>query len=70
MDQLKLKTAKEKIGNTFALTVLLQKRCQELIGGAKPLIDERMRNPIETALEEICQGKIWLGSLEEVVAAG
>lgn len=68
MDSAKLRSAKEKVGNTFKLTVLLQKRCQELVGGARPLVEERFKSPIETALEEIVQGKIWLDSLPDVLA--
>jgi DNA-directed RNA polymerase subunit K/omega len=61
MDQKKLREAKKKIGNTFALTVLLQKRCQELVRGASKLVDVDAKNPADIALEEILQGKIWLG---------
>ena len=69
MDPVKLRAAKEKVGNTFALTVLLQKRCQELVSGAKPLVDERFKSPIDTALEEVVQGKIWLGTIAEEAPA-
>lgn len=65
MDATKLREARKKIGNTFALTVLLQKRCQELVFGARPLVEERFKSPIDAALEEIVQGKIWLGSIAE-----
>ncbi len=61
MDSKKLREAKKKIGNTFALTVLLQKRCQELVRGAQKLVDFDAKSPIDLALEEILQGKIWLG---------
>ncbi|GIW71278.1 MAG: hypothetical protein KatS3mg102_0820 [Planctomycetota bacterium] len=61
MDPVKLRQAKAKLGNTFALTVLLQKRCQELVRGAKRLVDTPSSNPIDIALEEVIQGKIWLG---------
>jgi DNA-directed RNA polymerase subunit K/omega len=60
MDQKKLREAKKKIGNTFALTVLLQKRCQELVRGAPKLVDLDAKHPADIALEEILQGKIWL----------
>jgi DNA-directed RNA polymerase subunit K/omega len=61
MDSKKLREAKKKVGNTFALTVLLQKRCQELVRGAQKLVDFDAKSPIDLALEEILQGKIWLG---------
>jgi DNA-directed RNA polymerase omega subunit len=61
MDPVKVREAKKKIGSTFALTVLLQKRCQELVRGASRLIETDHKNPIDVALEEVLQGKIWLG---------
>jgi hypothetical protein len=42
-------------------TVLLQKRCQELVRGAQKLVDSDAKSPIDLALEEILQGKIWPG---------
>ncbi|MHC4392321.1 MAG: DNA-directed RNA polymerase subunit omega [Planctomycetota bacterium] len=67
MDPVKLREAREKVPNRFALTVLLQKRCQELVAGSKPLVDQRFKSPIDLALEEVCQGKIWLGEHNEVL---
>ena len=61
MDLRKLREAKKKAGSTFGLTVLLQKRCRELVRGAQKLVELASRSPIEIALEEIVQGKIWLG---------
>jgi DNA-directed RNA polymerase subunit omega len=61
MDHVKLREAKRKVGSTFALTVLLQKRCQELVRGATRLVETDLKNPIDVALEEVLQGKIWLG---------
>jgi DNA-directed RNA polymerase subunit omega len=65
MDAKKLQMAKQIIGNTFALSVLLQKRCQELVRGAQKLVDLESDSPIDIALEEVVQGKILLGSDEE-----
>ena len=62
MDAKKLQAAKQIIGNTFALSVLLQKRCQELVRGAQKLVDLESDSPIDIALEEVIQGKILLGS--------
>ena len=62
MDLKKLREAKAKIGCTFELTVLLQKRCRELVKGAQKLVELASRNPIDIALEEVLQGKIWLGA--------
>jgi DNA-directed RNA polymerase subunit K/omega len=53
--------AKEKVGNTFELTVLIQKRCRELVKGKqRKLVDLESRNPIQIALEEVLQNKIHL----------
>jgi DNA-directed RNA polymerase subunit K/omega len=60
MDAKKLRDAKKKIGNTFALTVLIQKRCRELVKGAQQLVEIASKSPIDIALEEVLQGKIWL----------
>ena len=61
MDPKKLREAWKKVGNKFALTVLLQKRCQELVRGASKLVEFESKSHIEIALEEVLQGKIWLG---------
>lgn len=61
MNQKKLREAREKVGNTFALTVLLQKRCRELVRGAEEFVKIASKSPIDIALEEVLQGKIWLG---------
>ncbi len=50
-----------KIGGRFKLTVLIQKRIQELVRGANPLVtidSERKHSLIDIAVEEILQGKI------------
>ena len=66
MDPKKVRQAKTIVGNNFELTVLLQKRCQELVRGARKLVDFDSNNLLEIALEEILQGKIWLS--EEAAA--
>jgi len=59
-----LKTVEEteaKLGiGRFQFSSLLQKRAQELVRGASPLIDTRSDNPIEIALQEIVEGRISL----------
>lgn len=61
MDIQRWDRAKEKVGNTFELTVLIQKRVRELIRDRqRPLVDFEHRNPIQVALEEILQDKIYL----------
>lgn len=61
MDIQRWDRAKEKIGNTFELTVLIQKRVRELVKEKqRPLVDFEHRNPIQVALEEVLQDKIYL----------
>lgn len=66
MDPEKLRLARQKIGNTFELTVLLQRRCQELVRGAKKLVEGDFKSPVDIALEEIVQGKVWLAPGNEL----
>jgi DNA-directed RNA polymerase subunit omega len=49
----------KKMGGRFKMTVLIQKRIQELARGAAPLVPaEKGRSLIDTAVEEIVQGKV------------
>ncbi len=50
----------QRIGGRFKLTVLLQKRLRELGRGAAALVENPDQNLIDTALEEIRQGKVSL----------
>ncbi|MHC5036809.1 MAG: DNA-directed RNA polymerase subunit omega [Planctomycetota bacterium] len=53
--------AAEKVGGSFKLTALLQKRVVELMRGAPPLVDESdRRDLIHIALQEVLQEKICL----------
>jgi len=62
MDLKSLEKAKRRIGGSFRLSVLLQKRIIELVRGAPPMIEgaERLRGPIDVALKEILEEKISL----------
>lgn len=56
----------KRAGGRFKLTVLIQKRIQELARGAPPLVAlEGSRSLIDIAFEEIHQGKIGLDPVEE-----
>jgi len=48
----------EKFGGRFKLTALIQKRLQELIEGARPLVDRHNRSELEIVVAEIMEGKI------------
>lgn len=60
----------EVMGGRFKLTALIQRRLEEVIGGARPLVDRltadgRALSNIELVIEEIRQQKItvdWEGS--------
>ena len=62
MDLKRLEAAKVKVGGSFRLSVLMQKRIIELVRGAPPAIDaaELERGPIEVSLREILEDKISL----------
>ena len=47
-----------KVGGRFKLTALIQRRWQELIDGARPLIERQGRNDLELAIAEIMEDKI------------
>ena len=62
-----LKTDKliDKAGGRFKLCVLIQRRLQHLMDGARPLIERDGRSDLELAIEEIAQDKLTLRYLEE-----
>lgn len=66
MDMAKMSQAEKMVGGRFLLTTLLQKRCVELMRGARPMVfmGDGPHRPIEIALEEVVQGKIVLGPPE------
>ena len=71
MDSTKIWELSQKAGGVFKLTVLLQKRVQELIRGAPKLIDSETHDVLSIALKEVEEGKITLTKLtEEEIEAG
>jgi DNA-directed RNA polymerase subunit omega len=49
----------EKVGGRFKLTALIQRRLEELLQGARPLIeDTKGKTQLEILVEEIMQDKI------------
>ena len=61
LDYPELETLYKKTGGKYRLTVLLQRRVNELVRGAPKLIPgEQTKDFIGIALEELKQGKIWL----------
>ena len=49
-----------KVGGSFKLAVLIQKRMLELMQGARPLIPREGLTDLELAIREIREGKIEL----------
>ena len=54
-----------RVGGSFRVTTLLQKRVRELVRGQKPLFETRERNFIRIACEEFERGLIELVPDEE-----
>lgn len=54
----------QKVGGRFKLCALIQRRLQQLVEGARPLVERDGRTDLEIVVEEILQDKITL-SFEE-----
>ncbi|MDF1809423.1 MAG: DNA-directed RNA polymerase subunit omega [Phycisphaerales bacterium] len=50
----------EKVGGKFKLTALIQRRLEQLLEGARPLVARDGRTDLEIVVEEIMQDKITL----------
>jgi DNA-directed RNA polymerase subunit omega len=59
IEELKSTDLINKVGGRFKLTALIQKRLDELVQGARPLIeDTEGKTMLEIAIQEILQDKI------------
>lgn len=58
IEALKSDEIANKLGGKFKLTALIQRRLQELIDGARPLVDRNGRSDLEVVIDEILQDKI------------
>jgi len=59
IDELKSEKIVNKVGGRFKLTALVQRRLDELLKGARPLIeDAQSKTMLEIAIQEILQDKI------------
>ena len=59
-----------KVTNRFGLVLLASRRAQQILGGARVLIDDRRDNKsVVTALREIAAGKVRFMTEEEVAEA-
>ncbi len=54
----------EKVGGKFKLTALIQRRLEQLLEGARPLVARDGRTDLEIVIEEIMQDKITLEFIE------
>ena len=62
IEDLKSEELVKKIGGSFKLAVLIQKRMLELMQGARPLIPREGMTDLELAIREIREDKIILVS--------
>ena len=60
MDDLKEEGIVNKVGGRFKLSTLIQKRMSMLSAGARPLIDLKGGDRMQTVIQEILQDKIFL----------
>ncbi|MAG54730.1 MAG: DNA-directed RNA polymerase subunit omega [Planctomycetes bacterium] len=60
IDQSKFEHLYGQCGGVYKTTVLMQKRMRELNRGARKLVEEEAKNPIEIVMSEIEQNKIEL----------
>jgi len=58
----------EKVGGKFKLTALIQRRLEQLLEGARPLVARDGRTDLEIVVEEIMQDKITLEFIDAAPA--
>ena len=70
IDELKEEAIVNKVGGRFKLSTLIQKRMSMLSAGARPLIDLKGGDRMQTVIQEILQDKIYLDTNNNVQARG
>lgn len=55
----------EKAGGRFKLCALIQRRMNQLLEGARPLVAREGRSDLEVVMEEILRGKLTLTYVED-----
>ena len=65
-EDLKEEEIVNKVGGRFKLSTLIQKRMVALNTGAKPLVDSRQSDRMQTVLQEILEDKIYLDTSGEL----
>jgi len=64
IEALKSNDLADKVGGRFKLCTLVQRRLEELLDGARPLVERNGRSDLEVVIEEIQQDKITLRMVE------
>jgi len=59
----------QKIGGRFKLCALIQRRLEQLVDGARPLVERDGRSDLEIVIEEILQDKITLSFEDDAAPA-
>ncbi len=60
IDELKEESIVNKVGGRFKLSTLIQKRLTMLSAGARPLVEVKGGDRMQTVIQEILQDKIFL----------
>ncbi len=68
IEALKSEEIVDKVGGRFKLTALIQRRLQQLVEGARPLVERDGRTDLEIVIEEILQDKITLSFDEDAAS--
>jgi len=70
IDELKEESIVNKVGGRFKLSTLIQKRLTMLSAGARPLVDVKGGDRMQTVIQEILQDKIFLDATGNVSTSG
>ncbi|HMO35199.1 MAG TPA: DNA-directed RNA polymerase subunit omega [Gemmatales bacterium] len=70
IDELKEEGIVNKVGGRFKLSTLIQKRMTMLSAGARPLVDVKGGDRLQTVIQEILLEKIFLDSSGNVATTG
>ena len=70
VEALKSDFVAEKVGGRFRLCALVQRRLEQLLDGARPLVDRDGRTDLEVVIEEIIQDKITYEIVEDLEPSG
>ena len=69
LDEFREESLVDKVGGRFKLSALIQKRMVALNRGARPLVELKTNNHMETVIQEILNDKIYLDNTGNVAVA-